>query len=194
MRARSSEGWIPGRFHVSVFCGGVPDRVVAERPNTRLISLPQRRRTVRILREFLLGRHDILFYVKSSPASRLYLGWRKRWKDRRITIGTVESQSDIAQRADDCAGGGTSLGADRAALRLSFQQLAVRETESATGVQPAQRDRAHGRGHQFFYSGMGPPRQLSPASFVCGIVAAIQTATTVAGRRRPLFRRQILCW
>lgn len=85
----------PGRFHVSVFCGGVPDRIVAERPNTRLISLPQRRRTVRILREFLLGRHDILFYVKSAPASKLYLGWRKRWKDRRITIGTVESQSDI---------------------------------------------------------------------------------------------------
>ena len=51
----------PGHFHVSVFCGGVPDRIVAERPNTRLISLPQRRRTVRILREFLLGRHDILF-------------------------------------------------------------------------------------------------------------------------------------
>jgi glycosyltransferase involved in cell wall biosynthesis len=50
---------------------------------------------VRILREFLLGRHDILFYVKSSPASKLYLGWRKRWKDGRITIGTVESQSDI---------------------------------------------------------------------------------------------------
>ena len=57
--------------------------------------MPQRRRTVRILREFLLGRHDILFYVKSSPASRLYLGWRRRWKDRRITIGTIESQSDV---------------------------------------------------------------------------------------------------
>ena len=48
------------RFHVSVFCGGVPDRAIEQRPNTRLVSLPQRRRTVRILREFLLGRHDIL--------------------------------------------------------------------------------------------------------------------------------------
>src|SRR5271166_5956985 len=85
----------PGRFHVSVFCGGVPDRGIERRANTRLVPLPQRRRTVRIFREFVLGRHDILFYVKSSPASRLYLAWRGRWKDRRITIGNIESQSDL---------------------------------------------------------------------------------------------------
>jgi glycosyltransferase involved in cell wall biosynthesis len=85
----------PARFHVSVFCSGVPARSIAERPNTRLVPLPQRRRTVRILREFLMGRHDILFYVKSSPASRIYLTCRRRWKDGRITIGTVESQSDL---------------------------------------------------------------------------------------------------
>jgi glycosyltransferase involved in cell wall biosynthesis len=83
------------RFHVSVFCGGVPDRSIEQRPNTRLVALPQRRRTVRILREFVLGRHDILFYVKSSPASRLYLSWRRGWKDKRITVGTIESQSDV---------------------------------------------------------------------------------------------------
>jgi glycosyltransferase involved in cell wall biosynthesis len=85
----------PERFHVSVFCGGIPDRAIEQRPNTRLVALPQRRRTVRIFREFVLGRHDILFYVKSSPASRLYLTWRRRWKDRRITIGAIESQSDL---------------------------------------------------------------------------------------------------
>ena len=85
----------PDRFHVSVFCGGRPDRAVEQRPNTRLVRLPQRRRTVRIFREFVLGRHDILFYVKSSPASRLYMGLRRRWQDGRITIGTVESQSDL---------------------------------------------------------------------------------------------------
>ena len=83
------------RFHVSIFCGGVPDCNIAQRPNTRLVPLPHRRRTVRILREFLLGRHDILFYVKSSPASRFYLTWRSGWKDRRITVGTIESQSDV---------------------------------------------------------------------------------------------------
>lgn len=85
----------PVRFHVSVFCGGVPDRAIEQRPNTRIVNLPARRRTARIFREFVLGRHDILFYVKASPASRLYLGWRRWWKDGRITIGTVESQSDL---------------------------------------------------------------------------------------------------
>ncbi len=83
------------RFHVSVFCAGDPDSAIKQRPNTRLVPLPQARRTVRILREFVLGPHEILFYVKSSPASRLYMGLRKKWKDRRITVGTVESQSDL---------------------------------------------------------------------------------------------------
>src|SRR5579862_3467909 len=85
----------PGRFQVSVFCGGTPDRTLELRPNTRLVRLPQRRRTVRILREFVLGSHDILFYIKSSPASRLYMAWRRGWKDKCITVGTVESQSDL---------------------------------------------------------------------------------------------------
>ncbi len=85
----------PDRFHVSVFCQGRPDRAVAQRPNTRLVRLPQRRRTLRIFREFVLGRHEILFYLKSSPASRLYMGLRKRWQDSRITIGAIESQSDL---------------------------------------------------------------------------------------------------
>ncbi len=29
------------RFHVSVFCGGVPDRSIEQRPNTRLVRLPR---------------------------------------------------------------------------------------------------------------------------------------------------------
>ncbi len=85
----------PARFHVSVFRLGEPDPLIAERPNTRLIQLPLRRQTVRIIREFVLGRHDILFYVKSSPASKWYLRLRRQWRDNRITVGTVESQSDL---------------------------------------------------------------------------------------------------
>jgi glycosyltransferase involved in cell wall biosynthesis len=85
----------PQRFHVSVFCGGDPDPAIEQRPNTRIVPLPQRRRTVRILREFVLGTHDVLFYLKSSPASRMYMKLRKPWNDRRITVGTIESQSDL---------------------------------------------------------------------------------------------------
>src|SRR3979490_3222940 len=85
----------PSRFHVTTFCIGKPDAKLVERPATRLIPLPQRRQTLRILAEFVKGNHDILFYVKSSPAARLYLSLRPQWLDKRVVIGTVESQSDL---------------------------------------------------------------------------------------------------
>jgi len=85
----------PARFQVSTFFCGKPDPLLVQRPATRLIQLPQRRQTVRILLEFLWGRHDILFYIKASPAAKFYLAARPQWIDRRIVIGTVESQSDL---------------------------------------------------------------------------------------------------
>ncbi len=85
----------PARLHVSVFCLGEPDPLITKRPNTRLIQLPPHWQTIRIFREFALGRHDILFYLKSSPASKWYLRLRQKWRDSRIIIGTVESRSDL---------------------------------------------------------------------------------------------------
>ncbi len=85
----------PTRFHVSMFMRGQPDPGIVRRQNTRLIQLPERRQTVRILREFLWGTHEILFYMKCAPASRWYLNVRRKWRDYRTTIGTIESQSDL---------------------------------------------------------------------------------------------------
>jgi glycosyltransferase involved in cell wall biosynthesis len=85
----------PARFHVSVFHLERADFRVANRPNTRLIQLPRHRQTFRILHEFVNGRHQILFYLKASPASKWYLRFRRKWKDRRIVIGTMESRSDM---------------------------------------------------------------------------------------------------
>jgi len=85
----------PDQFHVTTFVVGKPDARIAGRKNTRLIQLPRRRQTVRILSEFLLGAHDVLFYVKASPASKWYLSLRRRWQDRRSTIGTVEAQCNL---------------------------------------------------------------------------------------------------
>lgn len=86
----------PHRFHVSMFSLGVPDPRIARRRNTRLIQLPQRRQTLRILSEFLVGAHEILFYMKASPASRIYTNLRRKWRDQRTTIATIESQSDLS--------------------------------------------------------------------------------------------------
>ena len=89
----------PARFHVSMFVLGEPDPRLVARENTRLIQLPERRQTIRILREFLWGAHQILFYMKASPASRWYLNLRRKVNDCRTTIGTLESQSDLRNEA-----------------------------------------------------------------------------------------------
>jgi glycosyltransferase involved in cell wall biosynthesis len=85
----------PTRFHVSTFSLGRPDVRLTQRPATRLIQMTRRLQTRRILSEFIWGNHDILFYIKASPAAMLYLPLRPRWLDKRIVIGTVESQSDL---------------------------------------------------------------------------------------------------
>jgi len=84
----------PTRFHVSTFSLGTPDARLLRRPETRLIQLPRRRQTFRILKEFIWGKHDILFYLKASPASTLYMSLRPKRFDKRIVIGTVEGRSD----------------------------------------------------------------------------------------------------
>lgn len=85
----------PERFHVSMFAMGEPDARIAARKNTRLIQLPRRKQTVRILSEFLWGSHELVFYLKAAPASRAYCSLRRRWRDSRIIVGTVESQCDF---------------------------------------------------------------------------------------------------
>jgi glycosyltransferase involved in cell wall biosynthesis len=85
----------PARFHVSIFHVNPADPRVANRPNTKLISLPRRRQTLKIFREFVFGDHQVLFYVKASPASKWYLHLRRIRKDDRIVVGTLESQSDL---------------------------------------------------------------------------------------------------
>jgi glycosyltransferase involved in cell wall biosynthesis len=85
----------PDRFQVSMFVVGEPDARIAARKNTRLIQLPRCKQSFRILSEFLWGKHTLLFYMKASPASRWYQELRKRRSDRRVTAGTVESQSNL---------------------------------------------------------------------------------------------------
>lgn len=87
------------RFHVTMFFCGEPDQRLIQRPNTRFIHLAPHGQTIRILREFIGGRHQLVFYIKSSPASWLYLALRPKWLDRRKVIGTIESQSDLYNEA-----------------------------------------------------------------------------------------------
>lgn len=85
----------PQKFHVTMFLAGKLDERLARRPNTRFVRLSARRQTIKIFREFIWGDHEIVFYLKSSPASLAYMKLRKTWNDDKVVIGTMESQSDL---------------------------------------------------------------------------------------------------
>jgi glycosyltransferase involved in cell wall biosynthesis len=85
----------PERFHVTTFVLGNADPRIQSRPNTRLVRLPQRRQTLSLLREFLLGRHDLLFYPKASPAMKWYMKMKALRGRGGLTVGTVESQMNL---------------------------------------------------------------------------------------------------
>jgi glycosyltransferase involved in cell wall biosynthesis len=93
--AREIMSRLDERFHVSTFVVGNPDPRLVRRPGTRLIQLPRARQTSRILSEFLWGKHEIVFYLKASPAARIYLAVRSKWMDKRAVVGLMESQSDF---------------------------------------------------------------------------------------------------
>lgn len=84
----------PDRFSVTMFVHGPPAAQIRDRPNTRLIRLPDRLQTVPLLAQFLFGKHDVLFYLKASPASRWYLKLRSRRVSHCVIAGTIESQTD----------------------------------------------------------------------------------------------------
>ena len=81
----------PSRFAVTMFVRNAPAAAIKCRPNTRLIQLPPRLQTIPLFARYMLGRQDILFYLKASPASRWYMKLRPR---RCVTVGTVESQTN----------------------------------------------------------------------------------------------------
>lgn len=84
----------PDQFSVTMFVHGPRAAEISNRPNTRLIQLPDRLQTVPILAQFLFGRQDILFYLKASPASRWYLQLRSLRRSHCVVAGTIESQTD----------------------------------------------------------------------------------------------------
>jgi glycosyltransferase involved in cell wall biosynthesis len=84
----------PDHFCVTMFTCDAAAPEIVRRPNTRLIQLPSHLQTVRLLTQFLLGKQDILFYLKPSPASLYLLKIRPFLGSRRLIAATVESQTD----------------------------------------------------------------------------------------------------
>jgi glycosyltransferase involved in cell wall biosynthesis len=84
----------PEHFMVTMFRRGIPATEIARRPNTRLIQLPPRLQTAPLLAQLLRGKHDIVFYLKASPAARWFLKMRSLCGTRCLAAATIESQTD----------------------------------------------------------------------------------------------------
>lgn len=80
----------PLRFASTLFFEDAPESRLLDRPSIRLVKLPRRRRTLRMLKEMLLW-PDLIAYVDWSPAAYLFLHLPRMLRGRAVTICHVEA-------------------------------------------------------------------------------------------------------
>jgi glycosyltransferase involved in cell wall biosynthesis len=81
-----------GRFHSTLWYEHEPDSRLRNLSSVRLIKLPTRGKTLRILKEMLAG-YDIVAYIDFSPASYLFLHLPRRVRRRTKAVLHVEAPS-----------------------------------------------------------------------------------------------------
>lgn len=86
----------PNLFEVALFYCTRPDERLRDKKNIHLIKVPNRKETptkiiafLSVLRH-LLGKYDILFYVRNRRLEHLYFKIRKILGDQKITVNTIE--------------------------------------------------------------------------------------------------------
>lgn len=82
----------PERFQVTLWYEHEPDARLRNRSNIRLLQLPSRGRTPRILRELLAG-YDIIAYIDYSPACYLFLHLPRMVRRRTKAVFHAEAPS-----------------------------------------------------------------------------------------------------
>ena len=82
----------PETFDIALWYEREPDPRLVHRPGVRLLQLPPRHKTVRILREMLAG-YDLIAYTDSSPASYLFLHLPHSVRGRAKTVFHAEAPS-----------------------------------------------------------------------------------------------------
>lgn len=80
----------PERFHSTLWYEDEPDPRLQNRREIRLLRLPPRGRTTRILREMMAG-HDIIAYIDYSPASYLFLHLPRPLRRKTTTVFHAEA-------------------------------------------------------------------------------------------------------
>lgn len=80
----------PERFTSTLWYDNEPDSRLRDLPGIRLLQLPSRRKTARILREMLAG-YDLIAYVDYSPASYLFLHLPRLFRGKTKTVFHAEA-------------------------------------------------------------------------------------------------------
>jgi glycosyltransferase involved in cell wall biosynthesis len=80
----------PERFDITLWYEVEPDARLVARPGIRLMKLPARRKSLKILREMLNG-YDIIAYMDYSPASYLFLHLPHGLRRRTTTVYHAEA-------------------------------------------------------------------------------------------------------
>jgi glycosyltransferase involved in cell wall biosynthesis len=81
----------PAKFECVLFYWTAPDQRLLGRPHIRLVKMPARAKTLRILRELFSGYH-IVAYMDYSPASYLYLHIPRFLRGRTKTVLHAEGR------------------------------------------------------------------------------------------------------
>lgn len=84
----------PDLFDVAIFYKDKPDDSLLNRENIHLIKVPDKIRFVPsfvILKNLLNKKYNIFFYVRTFYLDYIYFKFRKAFRDRKITIHTIEN-------------------------------------------------------------------------------------------------------
>jgi glycosyltransferase involved in cell wall biosynthesis len=122
----------PARYCSTLFFEKNPDPRLL-RPGIRLVQLPVRRKTQRILREMMRA-HDFIVYIDLSPASYLYLHL-PRWLRRSTqTVLCVEGSRGNLDGVSAAIRRYAEYGVKQADIRVALTEFLERELKDLCGV------------------------------------------------------------
>ena len=122
----------PERFHSTLFFERTLDPRLA-RTGIRLVKLPERRRTLRLLRE-MLGDYDAILYMDLSPARYAYLLLPRLVRRSTRTVLSIEGTRGNLDDVSKAIRRYADYVVRHADLRVAISEFVAHDSEDLTGV------------------------------------------------------------
>lgn len=124
----------PARFEATLFFEHQPDARLA-RAGIRLLKLPTRLRTARILRE-MLGPYDFVMYLDMSPASYLYLHLPRALRGSTRAVACMEGTRGNLEGVSPTVVKHAKYVLRQADVRTAISEFVAKDMYEAFGVKP----------------------------------------------------------